>query len=162
MENVAPMFNVEGIISVTGKSELLKMVAKSRTGLIAEGLSSGKKLPISAQQGVSALAEIAIYAADREVPLKEVLAVMFAKFEGQATQNPKTMDNVALKADFETIMPDYDQERVYMSDIKKVYTWYNQLITAGLGLVEATETTGEVAATAETAGEVAAGAETDA
>jgi hypothetical protein len=149
MENVTSVFNVEGIIAVAGKSELLKMVAKSRTGLIAAGLTTGKKVPISAQQGVSALAEIAIYALDREVPLKEVLAAMYAKFEGATTEHPKKMDNAALKADFETILPDFDQERVYVSDIKKVYTWYNQLINAGFGLVEVTEETPEAEATTD-------------
>lgn len=134
MEQTTTAFNVEGIISVSGKSELLKMLAKSRNGLIAEGLSTSKRYPISAHQSVSALAEIAIYALDREVPLKEVLGAMFNKYEGKAAPNAKNLDNNTLRADFETILPDFDQERVYVSDIKKVYNWYNQLVAAGLGL----------------------------
>jgi hypothetical protein len=150
MERTTAAFNVEGIISVAGKSELLKMLAKSRTGLIAEGLSTAKRFPISAHQSVSALSEIAIYALDREVPLKEVFAAMFNKYEGQQAPSVKNLDNHDLRADFETILPDFDQERVYISDIKKVYSWYNQLVAAGLGLEES-KTEADAAETEENA-----------
>ena len=125
--------NVESILAVTGKSELFKMVAKGRNGLIAETLDGTKKIPIGAHQGVSALSEIAIYTYEKEVPLKEILGTIYTKFNGDKALSPKDSVDV-LKKTFAEVLPDYDAERVYASDIKKVFGWYNQLITAGYGL----------------------------
>jgi hypothetical protein len=133
MSQENPVFQVEGIISITGKSEVFKIVARSRNGLIAEKLDKSKKFPVSATHGVSALAEIAIYSFNEEVPLKQVMGNLYVKLNGEPA--PKSSaDESTLRDLFSEILPDYDQERVYLSDIKKVYNWYNQLIAAGYQL----------------------------
>lgn len=148
------VMNVESILAVTGKSELFKMVARGRNGLIAETLDGSKKMPIGAHQGVSALSEIAIYTYEKEVPLKEILGAIYAKFSGEKALSPKDSADT-LKKTFAEVLPDYDAERVYVSDIKKVFGWYNQLIAAGYGLEatqeeEKSETVTEDSATDET------------
>jgi hypothetical protein len=143
MSKENPIFQVEGIISITGKSEVFRMVARSRNGLIAEKLDKTKKFPVSATQGVSALSEIAIYSYNEEVPLKEVMGQLFAHLNG-AEAPVKTADEQELRSLFEVAMPEYDKNRVYLSDIKKVMNWYNQLIAAGHGLVSETASNEEV------------------
>jgi hypothetical protein len=133
MSQENPVFQVEGIISITGKSEVFKIIARSRNGLIAEKLDKSKKFPVSATHGVSALAEIAIYSFNEEVPLKQVMGNLYVKLNG-APAPKSSADEATLRNLFSEILPDYDQERVYLSDIKKVYNWYNQLIAAGYEL----------------------------
>lgn len=115
--------DLKGIISITGMSGLYKVVAQAKNGFIVESLADKKRFPISSTQRISALEDISIYADDEDVPLSKVLLKI--KELGQ-TADPKA-DNKALVAYFKTVLPNFDEERVYSSDIKKVISWYNIL-----------------------------------
>jgi hypothetical protein len=121
---------LEDILAVSGKPGLFKLLAQSRNGLIAESLLDGKRLPISSTQQVSALKDIAIYTYDKEVPLTEVFGLM-AKLADSEIPNKKS-SGAEFHDFFLKILPDYDQERVYTSDIKKVINWYTSLSASGL------------------------------
>lgn len=107
------------------------MVSQSKTGLIVESLIDGRKMPIFASHQTSSLEDISLFTYGEDVPLKEVLWKIHEKEEGKPSINPKS-SAAELKAYFETVLPEYDQERVYVSDIKKVLSWYNLLLEKGL------------------------------
>lgn len=133
---------LDDILAVSGKPGLFKLLAQSRNGLIAESLLDGKRLPISSTQQVSALKDIAIYTYYKEVPLTEVFGLIAKLPE---TEIPTKKSSGAEFHDFfQKILPDYDQERVYTSDIKKVVNWYTSLSSAGV-LTETEEASVEVA-----------------
>lgn len=120
----------EKLIAISGKGSLYKIVSRTNFGLIAEGIEDGKRIPVHASNQVSKLDDISMYAESSEVPLREVFLKIFEKYEGKAADVDGN-DNNALKAWMETILPDYDKERVYTSDIKKLAKWYNQLAAKG-------------------------------
>ena len=118
---------LKDILAISGQSGLYKMVSNTKNGIIVENLETGKRMPSYATAKVSALEDIAIYTEDGEdKPLGEVLKSIREKESGGAAINPKLSGN-ELKNYFEEIMPEYDKERVYVSDIKKVFQWYNML-----------------------------------
>lgn len=123
--------NLEGIISVSGKPGLFKVISRKKTGLVVESISDGKKLNIFALDKVSALEDISIYTYDDDIPLTEVYAKLFSIEEGKKSVDHKDAPEV-LKNKMVEILEDYDQERVYHSDLKKLFQWYNMLISAGL------------------------------
>ena len=115
------------ILSVSGVGGLHKVVAQTKNGVIVESIADGKRFVIQATGKVSALADINIYGNAEEIPLKEV----FTKIKEKENAGPTSVDakasDVDLKKYFKEVLPDYDQERVYASDIKKVLNWYNLL-----------------------------------
>ena len=115
------------LISVSGYGSLFKIISKTNFGLIAESLEDGKRMPVYQSYNVSTLTDISIYKEDGEVSLKEVLLSIHEKEGGKETTALKSKDP-EIKKYFETILPDYDKERVYTSDIKKLLKWYNQLV----------------------------------
>ncbi len=117
---------LKGILSVSGQSGLFKMVAESKNNIIIESLETLKRMPVHSTSKVSALEDIAIYTENGDVPLKEIFKAIFDKENGGAAINPKATAS-ELKAYFEKIVPKYDKDRVYISDIKKVLLWYNAL-----------------------------------
>jgi hypothetical protein len=118
---------LKDILAISGQPGLYKLVSNAKNGIIVENLETGKRMPTYATAKVSALADIAIYTADGEdKPLREVLKSIREKENGGLAINPK-VSNDELKNYFETVMPEYDKERVYVSDIKKVFQWYNTL-----------------------------------
>lgn len=123
--------NLEGIISVSGKPGLYKVISKKKTGLLVESIPDGKKLSIFALDKVSALEDISIYTYDDDIPLKEVYTKLFALEEGKQSVDHKDSPAV-LKNKMIEILEDYDQDRVYNSDLKKLFQWYNLLVSAGL------------------------------
>ena len=136
------------ILSITGKPGLYKLVAQSRTGVIVESLLDGKRFPVMASHNVSALADIAIYTYSEEVPLADVFRSIFKKEDGGEAISHKS-SAAELKNYFLDVVPEFDEERVYVSDIKKVFNWYNLLQSKGL--VDAEEdAVEEEATTAET------------
>lgn len=135
--------NLEGILAISGKPGLYKMIAQSRGGLIVESLLDGKRLPIAQAGNVSALKDIAIYTNSEEKPLSEVYQVLAEAENYQATLNPKEASAEEMRAKMESILPDYDQERVYASDLKKLFAWYNLLLEQGLISKEAAESVAE-------------------
>lgn len=123
--------DLSNILTIIGKSGLFKVVSQTKNGLVVESLTDGKKIPVFLSDRSSALEDISIFTITEDIPLKEVFLKIFEKEEGKPCIDPK--ENAGkLKAYFETILPDYDQERVYISDIKKVFAWYNLLLEKGM------------------------------
>lgn len=118
----------EQILSVSGKSGLFRLVGQMKNGIIVESISDGKRFPVHGSSKVSALEEISIYTESEEVPLKEVFTKMYERESGKAALDPKE-GNDKVRAYFEAVLPDYDKERVYISDMVKVVRWYNELVT---------------------------------
>lgn len=118
--------DLKEIIAVSGKSGLFKIIAQTNNGLIVESLTEKKRMPVYASDKISNLDEISIYTETDDKPLKEVLKAIFKKENGNKTIDHKS-DDKKLKEYFTDVMPDYNRERVYISDIKKVFLWYNIL-----------------------------------
>jgi len=118
--------SLEKILSIAGKPGLYQLKTQTRAGFLAESLEDGKKISVSARHNVSLLSEIAIYTLTEEVPLRTVLTKISDKESGGATISHKASKD-ELEAYFLDLLPDYDKERVYTSDIKKVLQWYNLL-----------------------------------
>ena len=121
--------NYSDIASVSGKGGLYKVVKPTRTGVILESMDDArKKLVASATQRISVLSDISIYTTDQEGsrPLSEVMHTIFTEFEDDPGVTPSS-DGDELKAFMKHVLPDYDEQRVYVSDIKKLITWYGIL-----------------------------------
>lgn len=114
------------IMTISGKGGLFRLVAQTKNGAIVESLLDMKRFPVFTHEKMSTLEEISVYTNDEDVPLKEVMKRIFKKENGNACQDPKA-DGSTLRKYFEEILPDFDQERVYTSDIKKILGWYNLL-----------------------------------
>lgn len=119
--------SLEKIIAIAGKPGLFKLVAQTRGGFIAESLIDNKRLSVNVQQNVSVLSEIAIYTLTEEVPLKDVLSKIKENEKGEPTSVSPKDSKDKLEEYFFSILPEYDEDRVYASDIKKVMQWYNLL-----------------------------------
>jgi hypothetical protein len=140
--------NLEKILAISGKPGLYVLRVQTRTGFVAESLLDGKKITVNLKSNVSLLSEISIYTYEGEKPLSEIMQKIADKEnKGQAISHKE--DNATLAAYFKEILPDYDEERVYPSDIKKVLNWYNMLQAKGL-VVDAPVAPEAVAAEAET------------
>ena len=121
---------LEKILSITGKPGLYELSAQTRGGFIAKSIIDQKKIAVNVRHNVSLLSEIAIYTYTEEVPLGTIFQKMFDKEEGKEAISAKA-NKKELEAYFAEILPDYDVERVYQSDIKKIVQWYNLLINNG-------------------------------
>ena len=119
--------SLDKTIAIAGKHGLYKLVAQTRAGFVAESLIDKKRLSVSIQQNVSVLSEIAIYTLTEEVPLKEVFIKIKEKENSEPTSVGAKESKDKLEEYFFNILPDYDEDRVYISDIKKVIQWYNLL-----------------------------------
>lgn len=117
---------LKGILAISGHSGLFKMVAESKNNIIVESLDTKKRFPVYSTSKISALEDIAIYTHESDVPLKDIFKTIAEKEDGGQAISVKASGN-ELKAYFEEILPDYDNDRVYVSDIKKVILWYNTL-----------------------------------
>lgn len=118
---------LEKVLAIAGKPGLYKLIAQTRGGFVAESLLDKKRLSVNVQQNVSVLSEIAIYTLSEEVPLKNVFEKIKEKEKGQQTSVKAKDSKDKLEEYFFEILPDYDEDRVYVSDIKKVIQWYNLL-----------------------------------
>jgi hypothetical protein len=116
-------------IAIAGKPGLFNIISQSKGGFIVASLGENKKFPITNTHNISVLNDIAIYTYAEEVPLREVFLNIHKKEDGKASINHKE-SNKTLLAYFSEVLPDYDEERVYPSNIKKVIQWYNLLIAA--------------------------------
>ena len=117
---------LKGILSISGQSGLFKLVAESKNNIIVESLDTQKRIQVYSTMKVSALEDIAIYTYTSDVPLKEVFKAISDKEDGGAALSHKASGD-ELKNYFEEVLPEYDKDRVYVSDIKKVLLWYNTL-----------------------------------
>ena len=123
--------NVEKILAISGKQGLFELKVQTRSGFVAESLLDGKKITVGMKSNVSLLSEISMYTHSEEKPLVEILrAIAVKENEGPAISHKQ--DNAKLLAYFVEVVPDYDQDRVYPSDIKKVLNWYNMLQAKGM------------------------------
>jgi len=118
---------LEKILSVAGKPGLYKLITQTRTGFVAESLLDEKRITVSLRSSVSVLSEIAIYTLEEEVPLREVFQKIQTKEDGGKTSISHKDEKIKLEEYFFEVLPNYDEDRVYLSDIKKVIQWYNIL-----------------------------------
>jgi hypothetical protein len=132
---------LEKILSVPGKPGLYEMIAQTRAGFIATSMLDGKKVNVNFKSNVSVLSEIAIYTLEEEVPLREVFFKMKEKENGAKTSVSHKASKDDLEAYFFEILPNFDEDRVYASDIKKIIQWYNILIDKGFDFIEKEEET---------------------
>ncbi|NMH24184.1 DUF5606 family protein [Flavobacterium solisilvae] len=123
--------NVDKILAIAGKPGLFELKIQTRSGFLAESLLDGKKITVGMRSNVSLLTEISMYTYSEEKPLVEIMrAIAIKENEGPAISHKE--DNAKLVAYFKEILPDYDEDRVYASDIKKLLNWYNILQAKGL------------------------------
>ncbi|MDG2279136.1 MAG: DUF5606 domain-containing protein [Flavicella sp.] len=116
-------------IAITGKPGLFNIISQSKGGFVVQSLVDQKKFPISNSHNVSVLNDIAIYTYEEEVPLRNIFLTINEKEQGKEAISHKS-DNKTLTNYFLEILPEFDQERVYASNIKKVLQWYNILVAA--------------------------------
>ena len=128
--------NLEKILAISGKPGLYALKIQTRSGFVAESLLDGKKITVGLRSNVSLLSEISMYTNTEEKPLADVMRNIAIKEDnGPALSHKATNDE--LTTYFEEVLPDYDKDRVYASDIKKVLNWYNILQAKGLTSKEA-------------------------
>jgi hypothetical protein len=119
------------VIAISGKPGLYRLVSQTRNGFVVEDLDKGKKVSIAANYNVSLLDNVAIYGVTQEYPLAEVFFRIYKKENGGATIDHK-LSGAELRAYMEQVLPEYDDSRVYDSDLKKLFQWYNILQSKGL------------------------------
>lgn len=131
------------ILSVSGKPGLYKLISQGRNSLIVEAISADKKrMPIYGSDKVISLGDIAMYTEESEEPLAKIMASICAKNEGKPVElDWKKASRNELEQFFAEILPDFDRDRVHMSDIKKLIQWYNLLVTNGITEFEVAEET---------------------
>ena len=119
------------ILVISGQRGLYKYVAQSTRGIIIESLADGRRQSASASARVSALAEISMFTEGEDIALAEVFTRMYAHTEGQQGLSHKESAD-KLQAYFAEVLPEYDRERVHLSDFKKALSWFNILVAAGM------------------------------
>lgn len=123
--------NVEKILAISGKPGLYELKVQTRSGFVAESMLDGKRITVGMRSNVSLLSEISMYTHSEEKPLVEIMhAIAVKENEGPAISHKE--DTAKLLEYFKQIVPDYDEDRVYPSDIKKVLNWYNMLQAKGM------------------------------
>ncbi|MDE5840155.1 MAG: DUF5606 domain-containing protein [Muribaculaceae bacterium] len=118
------------ILSITGKPGLYKILPPGKRTLLVEDLVSKKRFPLGARDRVVCLGDIAMYTVGEDLPLDKILDRVYAVEEGKKI-DVKAMDNDMLREEFAKAVEDFDRDRVYPSDIKKLFNWYNLLISEG-------------------------------
>lgn len=115
------------IMTVSGKPGLYQIHSQTKNGLIVESLIDGRKMPVFANDRVSSLQDISIFTTGEDMPLEDALKALFTKLNGEKAIDPKS-DKKELIVFMDENLPEWDRERVYPSDLKKLVTWYNILI----------------------------------
>ncbi len=123
--------NLKDLLAISGKPGLFKSIGQNKNSLIVESLIDGKKLPVYTAHKISALEDISIYTYETDVPLADVFQAIYKKENGGACISHKSSSQ-ELKIYMQEVLPDFDEDRVYTSDIKKILNWYNQLHTHDL------------------------------
>lgn len=141
--------SLDKIVAISGKPGLYELQTQTRTGFVAKSLLDGKKNTVGMRSNVSVLSEIAIYTLQEEMPLREVFAKIQEKENGGETSVKHKDSKDKLEEYFFEVLPDYDEDRVYPSDIKKVVQWYNLLVKNGFTDFSAPAETTEEATVAE-------------
>jgi hypothetical protein len=136
--------NLKGIISISGRPGLYKVITQGKNSVIVESLMDKKRFPAHASEKISSLEDISMFTYDEDAKLVDVLTKLFEIQAGGEGPSNKS-DEKTLRSKFEEALPNYDKERVYFSDIKKLFQWYNMLLAEGLLVVEAEVATEETA-----------------
>ncbi len=124
------MIDLTGIIAISGQPGLYKVVAQSKNGIIVESLTDKKRTSISSTAKVSSLEDISMFTTGEDKPVSEIMKSIFDKEKGGPAIDVKA-DDKAVSAYFESVLPEYDKERVYTSNMRKLFTWYNGLQSTG-------------------------------
>ncbi len=127
------------ILAISGKPGLYELKVQTRSGFVAEALLDGKKITVGLRSNVSLLSEIAVFTYTDEIKLIDIFKSIATKENGEATISHKETDD-KLKSYFREILPEYDEDRVYTSDIKKIFNWYNLLQPKGYVTLDALNT----------------------
>lgn len=150
---------LDKVLSISGKPGLYELKAQTRGGFVAESMLDGKKISVNMRHNVSLLSEIAIYTYTEEVPLREVFQKIYEKENGGEAISHKE-SKAKLEEYFSEVLPEYDEDRVYISDIKKIIQWYNLLVSKGYtDFSKSEETTSEETAESEKTPKEAGGEE---
>ncbi len=140
---------LKGILSISGRPGLFKLINPGKNMLIVESLQTGRRTPAYAHDKVISLADISIYTVEGDVPLGNVLEAVKAKAEGKPVDVKALGSDADIRAYFAEVLPEFDNERVYTNDIKKLLSWYNQLLAAGIDSFVEAEEEAETSAEAE-------------
>jgi hypothetical protein len=119
------------ILAVSGYPGLYKYVAQSQRGVIVEALADGKRMNVPSNARVSSLTDISVFTESEDRPLADIFTAFYAKTEGKPTISHKE-DARKIEATFAEVVPDYEPDKVHLSDMKKIIQWYNILVTAGM------------------------------
>lgn len=122
--------NLEGIISISGMPGLYKVVGQLKSGVIVEGLTDKKRVPVYSHQQISTLQDISMFTTGDNKPVSEIMKAIFDKENGGLCIDHKA-DEKAIIAYFESVVPDYDKERVHLSNMRKLFNWYTILQQTG-------------------------------
>ncbi|MDG1915311.1 MAG: DUF5606 domain-containing protein [Crocinitomix sp.] len=142
--------NLKGLIAISGKPGLYKVAAQGRNNIIVESLDTGKKFPAFATEKISALEDISIYTYEEDVPLSDVYDKLAEKVNFDAAISHKE-SSAKLREELTSFLPDFDEDRIYDSDIRKIFQWYN--ILAAKGYIVKEEASEESVVEAEAAAE---------
>lgn len=123
---------IQGILSISGKPGLYKLVSRGKNTLIVENLQTKKRMPVYAHDKVISLADISIYTEGEDMPLGDVLEKVKAATDGQPVDVKSFPTDADLREYFATILPEFDRDRVYTTDIRKLFAWYNIMIANGV------------------------------
>jgi hypothetical protein len=145
------LYMLKGILAVSGQPGLFKLIAEAKDRIIVESLTTGKRMPASIQAKISSLEDITVFTHSGDIPLKEIFKRIFDHENGGSAIDFRSTDDEIRKY-FESVVPDYDKERVYLSDIKKVIHWYNILLEKGSLIFDEEEN--EESQSSETSGEL--------
>lgn len=132
--------DLQGIISISGRPGLFKIVTQGKSNVIVESLIDKKRFPAFASEKISSIEDISIFTSEEDVKLTEVFASLLTQNEGKESISHKVEESV-LRSTFTSVLPNYDIDRVYLSDIRKVFQWYNLLLKEGLLKLEVVEET---------------------
>ncbi len=120
--------NLKEIIAVSGHSGLFKLVARGKNNIIVESLLDGKRMPVFAHDKANSLSDIAVFTTGEEIPLSDVFKRIYLHQDKKEVALDLKNNQKEMMQLFEQIIPEYDKERVYASDVKKIFTWYNLLM----------------------------------
>ena len=120
------------ILSISGKPGLYKLVSQAKGMLVVESLVTGKRVPAYAHDKIISLGDISIYTENEDRPLSEVFETIKEKEQGKAIEISKGASAEEYRKYVESVIPDYDRDRVYPNDIKRIVDWYNIVVNAGI------------------------------
>jgi hypothetical protein len=135
--------DISNVIAIAGMPGLYKVVGQAKNGVIVESLIDKKRTPAFNSHKISALSDISIYTTGEDMPLKDALQKISDKEKGEKCIDPKSNDEKALREYMSVVIPEYDADRVHISDIRKLFNWYNMLQASGLLTAEEKEEEGD-------------------